>query len=125
MYQAFAIGQAIMSTYAGAAKALEQEGIWGIVQAGLIIAQGMAYVAMIAAQKPGGTATTVASPSGGGGYSYTAPTTPSWGTTTEQKPRTQITNYYYYINGTVFGDLDSAARALTPAIEKAKGDGAH
>lgn len=53
--QAFAIAQAIMSTYEGAAKALGQLGAWGPPVAAGIIATGLAYVAMIASQQPGGS----------------------------------------------------------------------
>lgn len=51
--KAFAIAQAIMSTYEGAAKALGQLGAWGIPVAAGIVATGLAYVAMIASQQPG------------------------------------------------------------------------
>ena len=52
LQQALNIGQAIMSTYTGAAKELEKGGIFGILSAGLVIATGMAQVANIRAQQP-------------------------------------------------------------------------
>lgn len=64
--KAFAIAQAIMSTYEGAAKALGQLGAWGIPVAAGIVATGLAYVAMIAAQQPGGSSAKGSRGSGGG-----------------------------------------------------------
>ena len=65
-YKAFAIGEAIMSTYQGASKAYAQYGWpYGAVAAALVIAGGMAQVAQIRSQTMGGGAT--ASAVGGGG----------------------------------------------------------
>ena len=47
----FLIAEAIANTYLGAAKALGQLGIFGAIAAGVIIAAGMANVAMIDAQR--------------------------------------------------------------------------
>ena len=68
-YKAFAIGEAIMSTYAGATKAFAQYGWpYGAVAAGLVIAGGLAQVAQIRSQTMGGGATAT-SVGGGGGTS--------------------------------------------------------
>lgn len=57
MSQAAAIGKAIMSTYAGAAKAYEDYGYpWGIAAAAAVIAGGMAQVAQIRSQTYSGKA---------------------------------------------------------------------
>jgi len=49
--QAASIAEAIINTYTGATKALAQGGIFGPIMAGVIIAQGLAQVATIRAQK--------------------------------------------------------------------------
>jgi len=49
--QAASIAEAIINTYTGATKALAQGGIFGPILAGVIIAQGLAQVATIRAQK--------------------------------------------------------------------------
>lgn len=49
-----AIAQAIINTYAGATKALEQGGVYGIALAALVVASGLAQVAKIASTEPGG-----------------------------------------------------------------------
>jgi hypothetical protein len=50
--KALSIAQAIINTYAGATKALEQGGIYGVPLAAIVIAAGLANVATIAAQDP-------------------------------------------------------------------------
>ncbi len=47
-----AVAEAIINTYVGASKALAQTGIWGVVQAAIIIAAGMAQVAKIQSTEP-------------------------------------------------------------------------
>jgi len=47
-----AIAEAIINTYVGASKALAQTGIWGVIQAAIIIAAGMAQVAKIQSTEP-------------------------------------------------------------------------
>ena len=65
-YKAFAIGEAIISTYQGASKAYAQYGWpYGAIAAGLVIAGGLAQVAQIRSQTMGGGAT--ATSVGGGG----------------------------------------------------------
>lgn len=49
--QAASIAEAIINTYTGATKALAQGGVFGPIMAGVIIAQGLAQVATIRAQK--------------------------------------------------------------------------
>ncbi len=121
MYKAFAITEAIISTYAGAARALKDFSFpYSIAVAAIVTAAGIARVAAIAAQKPGGTAT-AAAPSGGGGYSYSQPTTPTW-EKEEEKPKSQVINVY--VSGNIV-DHDAFARELVPAIQKAVADGAH
>lgn len=119
MYKAFAITEAIISTYAGAARALKDFPFpYSIAVAAIVTAAGLARVAAIAAQKPGGGEATAAAPSGGGGYSYNQPTTPTWEKTEEVKQGKQIT---IHIHGNV---IDHAAfvRELAPYINEAQGD---
>ena len=47
-----AIAEAIINTYLGATKALAQGGIWGVVQAAIVIAAGLAHVAKIQSTEP-------------------------------------------------------------------------
>lgn len=57
MFQAFAIAEATISAYAGAARALKDyPWPWSIVVAGVVLAAGLANVAMIASMKPAGAA---------------------------------------------------------------------
>ena len=51
LMQAVSIAEAIINTYTGATKALAQGGILGPVMAAVVIAQGLAQVATIRAQK--------------------------------------------------------------------------
>ena len=67
--KAIAIASAIISTYAGAAKAFEQTGVLGFVSGAAIIAAGMAHVATIIATKPG-VSTAARSGVGGGGGGF-------------------------------------------------------
>ncbi len=118
LYKAFAISEAIISTYAGAARALKDFPFpYSIAVAAIVTAAGLARVATIAAQKPGGIAT-AATPSGGGGYSYSQPTTPTWEKTEEKKETKTI---IIHIHGNV---IDHAAfvRELAPYLNEAQGD---
>jgi hypothetical protein len=128
-YKAFAIAQATIDTYMMAVGAYKQAmglpppfgqamaPIW----AGMAIAFGMARIAAIASQQPGGGATTAATPSGSGGYSYNTPTTNAWESTgTKQSERPMIINLH--IAGNVV-DHDAFAREIIPSIQKAVEDG--
>ncbi|MEW5745285.1 MAG: hypothetical protein AB1805_07615 [Nitrospirota bacterium] len=125
MWKAFAIAEALISTYAGAARALaEWPWPFSIAVAAIVTATGLARVAAIASQKPG-TAATSAGVSGGGGYTYTQPTVPSFQPAEQEKEKTRpltVTIYNYGILGT---DQDQIARDLVPALQKAMDDGAH
>lgn len=50
--KAIAIAEAIINTYLGASKAIAQGGIWGAVQAAVVIAAGLAQVAKIQSTNP-------------------------------------------------------------------------
>ena len=128
-YKAFAIAQATIDTYMMAVGAYKQAmglpppfgqamaPIW----AGMAIAFGMARIAAIASQQPGGGVSTAATPSGGGGYSYNTPTTNTWESTgTKQSERPMIINLH--IAGNVV-DHDAFAREIIPSIQKAVEDG--
>ncbi len=122
LYKAFAIAQGIMNTYEGATKALAQGGIYGIATAAMVIATGLAYVAQIAAQQPGGTTSSVSSIS-----SYTEPTTTTTSSTeTETETETArpiAVNITIY--GSVLNDYDELARSLASSIAKAIDDNVH
>jgi hypothetical protein len=128
-YKAFAIAQATIDTYTMAVGAYKQAmglpppfgqamaPIW----AGMAIAFGMARIAAIASQQPGAGASTAATPSGGGGYSYNTPTTNTWeATEAKQSERPMVINLH--IAGNVV-DHDAFAREMLPSIQKAVEDG--
>lgn len=124
LYKTFAVTEALISTYAGAARALKDFPYpFSIAVAGLVTAAGMARVAAIMSQKPGGSAT-AATPSGGGGYSYNQPTTPSYQpiTPAAETQQPKVTNIHIYGNVV---DHDKFARELVESIKKAEADGAH
>jgi len=77
--KAFSIGQAVMSTYEGANKALAM-GPWGIPIAALIVASGLANVAAIASAQPG---------SAGGGGAAPAPAGSGFNNTSLQSQQQQ------------------------------------
>jgi hypothetical protein len=127
MFQAMSIAQTMINTYemaTGAYKAMVGIPYVGpalaIAAAAAATAFGMAQVAAIASQRPGGgvSATGI---SGGGGYSYNQPTEPSYQKqeTVKAGPTIQI-----YVYGNVV-DQDKFSRELVPSILKAVSDGAH
>ena len=122
LFKMYSIAEAIISTYAGAARALKDYPYpFSIAVAALITAAGLARVAAIAAQQPGGTAKAAPSGAAGAGkYAYAAPA-PVEGTKTEEK-RPQVINVY--IEGSVWSE-NELARALIPALERAIEDRAH
>lgn len=78
--KAYAISQAIISTYQGATKALAQGGFVGIFMAAVVIAAGLASIAKIKSSEPGGGGGGSISLGGGGGGG----SVPSLGTISEQ-----------------------------------------
>lgn len=58
LMKGFAIAEALANTYVGATKALAQGGVLGWVGAGVVIAQGLALVAQIAALQPSSSGST-------------------------------------------------------------------
>ncbi|MEW6115390.1 MAG: hypothetical protein AB1553_00615 [Nitrospirota bacterium] len=126
MYKAFAATEALISTYAGAARALKDFKFpYNIAVAAIITAAGLARVAAIVSQKPGSAAPVAAVPAGGG-YGYKDPNQPAFEPTqaaAQETPRPMtVTIYNYGILGT---DQDKIARDLVPALQKAMDDGAH
>lgn len=129
-YKAFAIAQTIIDTYKAAVGAYSaMAGIpivgpaLGVAAAAAAITFGLARVAAISSMQPGGGAST-AGVSGGGGYSYTSPTVPTWDNTqaAAEQQKSQTINVHVYGNVV---DQDQFARELVPAIQKALEDGAH
>lgn len=121
-YKAFSIGEALISTYLGAAKAMAATPWYpvNLAMALATIAFGMAQVAAIASQQPGGGAATAPSPGGAGGYNYNQPTVSQWEPQQQQEQQRPLT-----VQVTVLGNLvdhDQFARDLVPAIRKAQED---
>jgi hypothetical protein len=125
-FQALSIAETTVSTI----KAAQDAYAWGMKYGGpaapyvaaaaaaVAIAAGMARVYAIASMEPGGTASTAAAPSGGGGYSYEQPTAPSWEQTgTKAAPSITINVYGNIVDQTQF------ARDLAPLIQQAYEDG--
>lgn len=133
VYKAFAIGETIIDTYKaaqGAYAALAGIPIVGpalaAAAAAAAIGAGIARVASIKSQKPGGGGTVASTPTGGGGYAGTFPfesplATPTEALiTTEDRVVKETT-----INITVEGSLvDHAAlaREMSPFLEEADED---
>jgi len=124
-YKAFAIAQATIDTYTMAVGAYKQAmglpppfgqamaPIW----AGMAIAFGMARIAAIASQQPGAGASTAATPSGGGGYSYNTPTTNTWAATeTKQSERPMVVNIH------LSGGVDSKDVIISGILKTLKSD---
>jgi hypothetical protein len=129
-YQAFAIAQAVIDTYAMAVASYKaMAGIpyvgpaLGAAAAAAAIAYGMSQVAAISSQKPGGASSGGAGISGGG-YSYSQPTEPSWqktGAPAEKEPSIIIN---LHVAGSVV-TKDELARDLVPLLKKAYKDRVH
>jgi len=118
IHKAFAIGEAGISTYLAATKALAEVPFpFNFVAAASVLAAGLGNVARIAAMQPGG---------GAAGGSPSPPALPRESisnisnTTNNNSSRQIIINVYGFLGA----DKDAIARDLIPAIEKAYGDGA-
>jgi hypothetical protein len=120
-YQAFAIGEALISTYAGAARALKDYSFpYSLAVAALVTAQGMARINAIASQRPGDSTSSTESGSTGAIGTETPTISESSVLEVEKQPSA---SYQIYIYGNVY-DQDRLARELVPALEKARRDGA-
>lgn len=117
--KAFAIAQAVVNIHQGVTKALATEGIWGMLEAGSIIAAGMAQIATISSTQPGSTG---GGSSSGSSYipsSHSAPTSNN-SNNNQQQNITHTTNIIVY--GSVV-DHEKFARDIVPAINNAVKDG--
>jgi len=113
-YKAFAISEALISTYAGAARALKDFPYpFSMVVAATVIAAGLARVAQIAAMSPGGAGA-------GGGAGPGLVMAPTWEKETKTQASQSITVNIY---GNVV-DNDKFARDMQDSIKKAMADGA-
>ena len=122
-YQAFAIAEALVSTYKAAAMALSAPPgpPWSLVYVAMAIAQGLAQVKAIMSQKPGGGAA-VAPGGGGASYSPTVPVRPAEGINAGQG-QGQATSHSWHFNVEGWGgDEDSLVEKLKEAMEDAVGD---
>ncbi len=118
MYKAFAITEALISTYAGAARALKDFPFpFSVAVAALVTAMGLARVAMIASLRPGAA---ISAPGSAGGYKYAEPTLPKWEAQEKSPTRHQVVNVHIYGNVV---DHDAFAREIIPSIQKAANDG--
>lgn len=114
-------GQAIMNTYTGATKALASGGVWGVVQAALVIAFGLAQVSQIQSTSFDGGGST------GGTSAISIPEQP---TDTDQVELTQPeipdteagAQYTIQVFGNIV-DHDQFARELITPLERAREDG--
>ena len=118
-YKAFAMAEAIISTMAGAARALKDyPAPYSYAVAAVTTAFGLARVAQIASLQPGSSTTGSAS-SAGGGVTISNPneTTSTTTTSTQRAQGIQI-----YIYGNVY-DEKKLARELQPYLTQAQNDG--
>ena len=121
MNKASNLANSIMNVARGITDALKT-GNWG--QAAAIGLRGAVQIATIRKQSfsgggagGGGGGVSVS----GGGAAATTPAEVAQQAVEKTTQPTYVTNYH--IHGAVFGDLDSAGRALKPAIDKAAADG--
>jgi len=124
MHKAFAIAQAVMNTYVGATKALDQAGVFGPFVAAAVIAFGLAQVAKIAATQPGSSGV-----GGTGGSSISIPTSGLQSVinnTNINNSNQRAVNITVNVNSEVLtgNDLDKWVRDnLSISINKAINDG--
>lgn len=130
MYKTFAIAQTTIDTYQAAVAAYKAMvgipyvgPVLAAIAAATAIAFGMAKVAAISSMQPGGGMSS-AGVSGGGGYSYTSPTEPSWKKEEEKKEEKAAPTINVWVNGNIIGN-DEYARELAVSIKKAWADGVH
>lgn len=117
-YKAFSIGEAIISTYKGAAGALAMQPVtpWNFILASSIIAAGLANVAQIASASPG--------QGGGGGTGGSAPPRDIQRPVNETPQVSNNRTVTIEIHGNVIGEEKWVRDNLIPQLLKAYGDGA-